>query len=134
VSLALPDKRDIPVEEYNKSLKQAFSEPQYQGFQPSLNQLKQQLQKRNLFAVIIRCTLLPVLLADTNSAPDMSKLISKKDIVYLSEAYKKALKKLLPFSRRKVGCSALHMWHEISIRMLAIMHYTLCHETSKGWL
>jgi hypothetical protein len=96
VSLDLLDKQDVLLEEYHKSRTQAFSDLGYRGFQPSLNQLKQQLQKRGYFAVLISCTLLPIFLVDRSSAPDVSKLVNKKDMVYLSDVYKGVIKKLLP--------------------------------------
>lgn len=101
VSLDLLDKHHILVEEYHKSLTQTLSALAYQGLQPSLDQLKQQLQKKGLFSVLVSCAFLPVFLVDRSNVPDVTDLMNNTGKVYLSKEYKRAIKKLLPVFEEK---------------------------------
>jgi hypothetical protein len=93
----LLDKHEVLVEEYYKHLSDTLSALGYQGFQPSLNQIKQQLQRRGMYTVIVCCIILPVFLVDRNNVPDLKE----EDSVELSERYKTVIKKLLPILEEK---------------------------------
>jgi hypothetical protein len=92
----LLDKHEIIVEEYYRHLSGTLSALGYQGVQPSLNQIKQQLQRRGMYTVILCCTVLPLFLVDRNNVPDTTEAINEENTIQLSERYKTAVKKLLP--------------------------------------
>jgi hypothetical protein len=97
----LLDKHEVLVEEYYKYLSETLSVLGYQGLHPPLQQIKQQLERRGTYTVMICCTILPIFLVDRNNIPDMTKVLNEDDNVQLSERYKTAMKKLLPIFEEK---------------------------------
>jgi hypothetical protein len=97
----LLDKHEVLVEEYYKYLSETLSALGYQGHRPPLNQIKEQLQSRGMYAVATCCTILPVLHMDKNDMPDFTSVENMANVVHLSERYKTTMKNFLPVFEHK---------------------------------
>jgi hypothetical protein len=81
------DKHEVLVAEYYKHLSETLSALGYQGVQPSLKQIKQQLQKRGMYIVLRCCTILPLVLVDRNKVPDFTGGMNEENSVQLSNLF-----------------------------------------------
>jgi hypothetical protein len=97
----LLDKHSVLVEEYHRTLGETFTLLGHEHLCPSLEQLHRQMDKKGCFAVIMSCTVLPVVLADRSSVPDFEKVMKGEESVHFSDMYKDSLKKLLPLFEQK---------------------------------
>jgi hypothetical protein len=97
----LLDKHGVLVAEYYKNLSETLSALGYQGVQPSLKQIQQQLQKRGMYGVLICCTILPLVLMDRNNVPDFTGVTNEENSVQLSKGYKRVMKKFLTIFEEK---------------------------------
>jgi len=95
------DKHHILVQEYYKSLTDTLSALGYRGLQPTLKELQMQLQRRGMYAVLMCCAILPVILADRNKVPDPEKFMKNEEFIHMSERYKEIMKKFLPIFEEK---------------------------------
>ncbi|XP_021928776.1 uncharacterized protein LOC110834189 isoform X2 [Zootermopsis nevadensis] len=100
-STNLLDKHSFLVEEYHKTLEDTLTLLGHGHLCPSLNQLHKQLDRKGCFAVITACSILPIILADPNSIPDIEKVLKDEASTHFSEEYKETIRKLLPIFERK---------------------------------
>jgi hypothetical protein len=59
------------------------------------------LDKKGHFAVIVSCTILPFVLVDRSSVPDLEKVMKEEESVHFSDKYKDVLKALLPLFEQR---------------------------------
>lgn len=97
----LLEKHEVLVAEYYKYLSETLSVLGHRGLQPPLDQIKQQLQRRGMYTVIVCCVILPVFLVDRDKVPNLTKVVNEEDSLQLSERYKTVMKKLLPIFEEK---------------------------------
>jgi hypothetical protein len=100
-SINLLDKHSVLVEEYHNTLLSTFTLLGHADLCPSLQQLHRQLDKLGHYAVVIACSLLPVVLVDSNNVPDVEKMMKNEQSVYFCETYQDAIKKILPTFEQK---------------------------------
>jgi hypothetical protein len=100
-SIDLLDKHSALVEEYHNTLQSTFTLLGHADLCPSLQQLHRQLDKLGHYAVMIGCSVLPIVLVDQNNVPDVDKLMKKEQSVHFNERYKDAIKTLLPSFEQK---------------------------------
>lgn len=100
-SINLLEKHSILVEEYHKNLQATLTLLGHEYLCPSLKKLYKQLDKMGRFAVVISCTVLPIVLADKNNIPDVDRMLKKEESVHFSDKYKDVFKTLLPSFEQK---------------------------------
>ena len=101
VSTDLISRHQELVQEYHKTLTETFSLLGYPHLAPTMAQLEQDLQNKSQYAIILSCTVLPVVMADPKFLPDMEKVMKKEESVHFSDIYKKTMQKyLLEFERK----------------------------------
>jgi hypothetical protein len=59
------------------------------------------LDKKGRFAVIVSCTVLPFVLVERSSVPDMGKEIKEEESVHFSDKYNDVLKTILPLFEQR---------------------------------
>jgi hypothetical protein len=89
------------VEEYHKSLQATLTLLGHEHLCPTLKKLHEQLERKGLYAVLTACTVLPFVLADTKSIPDVEKVMKKEGSMPLSDKFKEVFKKLLLLFEKK---------------------------------
>jgi hypothetical protein len=89
------------VEEYHTTVHSTFPLLGHADLCPSLQQLHKQLDKLGRYAVLMTCTVLPVILADPHNIPDLEKVMNKEQSLHFSETYKDAIKTFLPLFEQK---------------------------------
>ena len=89
------------VQEYHKTLTETFSLLEYQHLTPSLEQLEQQLNNKSEYAMIVCCTVLPLVLPDPDYIPDMGKVLTSKNPLHFSDQCKEIMNKHLCQFERK---------------------------------
>ncbi|KAJ9581045.1 hypothetical protein L9F63_023769 [Diploptera punctata] len=92
----LENNLDELIQEYHSSLCQTLSELDHETLQPTLDAIKSEFQKRGLFGALSGFSVRGVALSDRNHIPDFEDIIGNNGNIYLSEAYKNVLRKLLP--------------------------------------
>ena len=94
-------KHSVLVEEYHKTLGDTLTLLGHKHLHPTLEQFKKDLDKKGMFAVIIACCLLPVVLVDHSEIPDMEKIFKNEQNLKFSRPFKETLHKLLPIFEEK---------------------------------
>jgi hypothetical protein len=89
------------VEEYYNTLHSTLTSLGRAESCPSSQQFHKQLDKLGPFAVLVACSLLPIVLSDQTKPPDFDKLLKEEQTIHFSERYKDANKTLLtPFQQK----------------------------------
>jgi hypothetical protein len=89
------------VEEYYNTLHSTFTLLGHADLCPSSQQFHKQLDKLGRFAAFISCSVLSLILADTNNIPVGDKIIKEGKPAHFSERYKDAIKTLLPLFEQR---------------------------------
>jgi hypothetical protein len=89
------------VEEYYKTLQSTLTLLGHADLCPSLQHLHKQLEKLGRYAVLMACTILPIVLSDPNNIPDLGDVMTKEQAFHFSEKYKEYIKILLPYFEQK---------------------------------
>ncbi|KAJ9580970.1 hypothetical protein L9F63_023855 [Diploptera punctata] len=100
-SIELMSQHLFLLEEYHRTLGETFSLLGYKHLHPSLKQLNQQVDKLGLYAVIMSCTVLALVLSDRTEVPNLEKVWENKKGIHYSTKYRKALQTLLPIFEKK---------------------------------
>ncbi|PSN36161.1 hypothetical protein C0J52_17002 [Blattella germanica] len=85
---------DILIEEYYQTLCEILTDIGYGDFKPTKELLVAEFNKKAIIGVLAGLTVRVV--AFTEKAPDMEKLVNNEERVFLSDRYLRAVKKLLP--------------------------------------
>ncbi|KAJ9580969.1 hypothetical protein L9F63_023854 [Diploptera punctata] len=100
-STKLLKKHDILIEEYHKTLEETFALLDHKHLHPPIEKLRKELDKKGLFAVIIACTLLPLVMIDRSDIPDIAKVVKNEEGVKYSKKYLETLEKMVPIFEEK---------------------------------
>jgi len=101
LSINLLEKHSVLVEEYYNTLHSTLTLLGRADLCPSSQQFHKQLDKMGLYAALVACTVLPIILTDKSNLPDFEKVLKEGQSVHFSERYKEAIKTLLPLLEQK---------------------------------
>ncbi|KAJ9580967.1 hypothetical protein L9F63_023852 [Diploptera punctata] len=89
------------IQEYHNTLKETLASLGYEQLAPSIQGLQQELERKRSYAVIVACTVLPIILADPNNIPDFEEMAKNDESINFSEEFKATIKlHLLEFERK----------------------------------
>ena len=86
----------VLIDEYYNTLSHILSSLGHQDLQPPRATLDAELEKKQMFGVLIACIMRPVSLVDKNNVPDVENMFSSDFSLPMSESYRETMKKLLP--------------------------------------
>ncbi|KAJ9574401.1 hypothetical protein L9F63_025953, partial [Diploptera punctata] len=95
----LENNLDCLIEEYHRTLCDTLSNLGHKNLRPTLDMICSEFHKKGIYGVLVGISVRSVVLKDENHIPDFEGIVNKGNI-YLSGAYKTAMKTMLPLYKK----------------------------------
>ncbi|XP_069690945.1 uncharacterized protein [Periplaneta americana] len=86
---------ELLIQEYYNTLCEILTLLKHPQLQPTMSMINEELEKRGFFAVLCSIVVRSVVMVDRSNFRDVDGLVEEKEVIHLTEEYKRSLKNLL---------------------------------------